>query len=587
MRNILLEEFAQALNPAEGCLKDNLLAHHLFVLCCNYSKQLTALDKRELKTFVQNLRALQPVGKPNIDGCLNEYKFESQTDDSKKDFRIKHMLLRGVRKFASPKSISDNKSFYLIDFSNNKLPQSTVLLGNNGIGKTSIFSALEYAFLDRIPSAEVKGIEDIGDYLQNKCNNIPWEIELNTNNGRKFISGDFDSSNQDLSNNTPIGYQASFCCQGDVEAVEHSEFLSDYIYDQLGLGFFYQLLSILTQEIKLEEKIKESYELINQRLQIKKDAYEKLMTKHSVYDYWAFEHLYYDEVKLVLKDIHQLMYDLDKGYVLEEDGIFKLEKGTVLKDAYSKLMNYDSAQLEKWESELNGITSFLKQRFQNLINNLYENILQPIISKLTKFYFYEIGDLDLTLHENFEFKIGINLKDGIDNPVPVNKVLNTFRIKVFTMSLKGALTCCAMKIYNSIFPLIIDDIFDSSDFSHRADIDYYFKNMIENYRKVMKEDFPVQIIFFTQDELIGEGVEKGIKDILGLGSVSMYRLIEPSDCDYLEIIREKGRECSRKDIQDDRHQNSDEEFKDWKVSSLTIRIPDTFITGYSEDESSE
>lgn len=570
-----MEVFAQALDPETGSLRNNLLAQHLFVLCCNYNKQSTALNKRELKNFVQSLRALHPSERLDLTSFLNQFRSMEDPDHPERDFRLKHLLLRGVRKFGYPTDISLANSFYLVDFSNNQQPQSTVLIGNNGIGKTSLFSALEYAFLERIPSAEVKGVLDIEDYLQNKCSDIPWEIILNTNTGLKYISGDRDVHSNVLRG--PLGYGASFCYQGDVEAVEHSELLGKYIYDQLGLGFFYQFISILSQERKLEEKIKESFDVITHNLKRKINAYENLKNTYPVDggDPWAYGHLYYEKIEKALNEIYRLRYELDKGYVLEEDGIFGLEKGVVLKDAYSQLKTYKQEEWEAREQQLKEIADFFHDEFRKLINDLYDKVLKPVISKLTQLYFCEIGDLAITLDDNLEFKIGINLKNGIDNPVSVNKVLNTFRIKVFTMSLKCALVCCAMKIYDKAFPLIIDDIFDSSDFSHRADIDYYFKNMIEKYREVMDERFPIQIIFFTQDELIGEGVEKGLKDGLGVNSISTHRLIEPSYCDYLESKNRKN--------------PYDEEFekKGFKFRRLTVKIHDTLITGYYEDERSE
>lgn len=157
------------------------------------------------------------------------------------------------------------------------------------------------------------------------------------------------------------------------------------------------------------------------------------------------------------------------------------------------------------------------------------------------------------------------------------------------MSLKCALVCCAMKIYDKAFPLVIDDIFDSSDFSHRADIDYYFKNMIEKYREVMDERFPIQIIFFTQDELIGEGVEKGLKDGLGVNSISIHRLIEPSYCDYLESKKRREKGTTEKSDHNMQKKPYDEELekKGFKFRRLTVRIHDTLITDYYEDEHSE
>ena len=108
-------------------------------------------------------------------------------------------------------------------------------------------------------------------------------------------------------------------------------------------------------------------------------------------------------------------------------------------------------------------------------------------------------------------------KDRDGNPtferVEPRKYLNTFRHKLFSFALKLALACCSMKLNNCVMPIIVDDMFDASDFSNRSAVSKVMENLIKAFNEVMKADVGkdcFQIIFFTQDELIGEKLYQGI-----------------------------------------------------------------------------
>jgi hypothetical protein len=131
-----------------------------------------------------------------------------------KDFRIKSVKISSVRGF--PKSDKP----YGIKFTNeNDLPQSMIILGSNGSGKSSLYNAIEYAYCKRIGEAQLRTTEDFLDedekfksYLQNFNNgfansfceiqtmedllslqgvNIPKEIRRKINPDTHFIS-DYD-----------------------------------------------------------------------------------------------------------------------------------------------------------------------------------------------------------------------------------------------------------------------------------------------------------------------------------------------------------------------------------------------------------
>jgi hypothetical protein len=142
---------------------------------------------------------------------------EKETDTEKwlgKDLRIKKVKLNSVRGF--PKSSIP----FGIDFTNTQgKPQSMIVLGSNGSGKSSIYNSIEYTFCKKIGEAQLRNSRTLNDedsefkeYLSHFNNgfsnslcdietidenltlqglNIPMEVRNKINPNTHFIS-DFD-----------------------------------------------------------------------------------------------------------------------------------------------------------------------------------------------------------------------------------------------------------------------------------------------------------------------------------------------------------------------------------------------------------
>lgn len=92
--------------------------------------------------------------------------------------------------------------------------------------------------------------------------------------------------------------------------------------------------------------------------------------------------------------------------------------------------------------------------------------------------------------------------------------LNTFRFKVFTVACKFALACCANALYKENWPFVLDDIFDSSDFDNRLNVRSIIEELAGYYTSALMDSgnkYPLQLIFFTQDDIIGDSVFGGLK----------------------------------------------------------------------------
>lgn len=130
----------------------------------------------------------------------------------------------------------------------------------------------------------------------------------------------------------------------------------------------------------------------------------------------------------------------------------------------------------------------------------------------------------LTAHGN----LNANQREGI-NP---RQYLNTFRFKLFCVALKTALSCFVKEKYNLNYPLIIDDVFESSDFDSRLRLKNFVEKIVSCHDELLpSEKFELQIIFFSQDDLIAEQIYKGLIVSKGTQKVKFSRIY-----DYHEAV---------------------------------------------------
>lgn len=175
-----------------------------------------SIDISNKTKFVENVSTYFNMQKEEDREKIN-LDSEKETDTEKwlgKDLRIKKVKLNSVRGF--PKSSIP----FGIDFSNTQgKPQSMIMLGSNGSGKSSIYNSIEYTFCKKIGEAQLRNarilndednefkeylshfnngfsnslcdIETIDENLTLQGLNIPVEVRNKINPNTHFIS-DFD-----------------------------------------------------------------------------------------------------------------------------------------------------------------------------------------------------------------------------------------------------------------------------------------------------------------------------------------------------------------------------------------------------------
>lgn len=192
-----------------------------------------------------------------------------------------------------------------------------------------------------------------------------------------------------------------------------------------------------------------------------------------------------------------------------------------MKSLISWLEDKLEAKLKEWLPKIKVAIASLLQEYFDVDNDVID-----VKYEFSKY----IGKSSLPLPEkqtsndnflNFEIKIlssagclGIDAKRYPQDP---REYLNTFKYKLFCVALKLVFCCMAKDLYHVNFPLIIDDVFDASDFDNRIRLKEFIMNLFQNHDSLMhkfktgNEDYGLQLIFFTQDDLIADQVEKGLR----------------------------------------------------------------------------
>ena len=194
-----------------------------------------------------------------------------------------------------------------------------------------------------------------------------------------------------------------------------------------------------------------------------------------------------------------------------------------IRNRYQSHYGHLKSLIEGIEEELEKIRIEILSNTNSLKDEVLSDFLMP--SEEINFVLSNEGKLHATIY----FK-----KEEKEKAIPFEpkEYFNSFRYKFYCILLKIVAAFTVKKYFNLNFPLIFDDIFYSSDFSNRDKVGDFISSIYKVHNKIFKEiDSPLQIIFFTHDDLILEAAMKGTMNLDNAlyGRLFFYNEVQEED----------------------------------------------------------
>ena len=510
---------------------------------------MNILVKRALKQMGGDKEVLDAIN--NIVASLGIGPFDTESEEDKngdslnvqeKDFvdcRIKTIRFSDFRLF--PKQYNGD---YGLSFQNDKKPSSCVFIGANGTGKSSIFSAMEYAYTGY--SSHREEVYGIDTYL-----NYAFEDKGTSSLSLYMSSGDCKKIG--IPNNTVMDYPRSFfCSEHDINIISKEQNLARFVLEQTGYADLWKLKSELENKIsKLSNVNIQGSKLSGKRkrevlIELKKMSDAKIEELNRFSDLESIDEVELKKEHLLFKARWDILKspvtinsknlnpqatstttEIDKSAVAKLLEMYKTLSKVMNEEMLDELRELvasmdtinDSDENEEIAKEI----STLKTA-QTILMEIIGSLFKEICADFSKFIEEELVYFSPSKNEDiFTFftkdnnYISLSIKaDGHKDPFTTDapSYLNTFRFRIYCILLKVSLSIWYMKKSKTILPIVIDDIFSSSDFDNNNRLDIFIYEICELYNRQIKEkckcNIPLQLIILTHDNQAKYALEKGL-----------------------------------------------------------------------------
>lgn len=177
----------------------------------------------------------------------------------------------------------------------------------------------------------------------------------------------------------------------------------------------------------------------------------------------------------------------------------------------------DTVQLEILLIRLHSFRTSLADAIQNFLKDFIDTDFKQAID-------FVFDRTFINEREYFYFNIE-NIDDNIINidvnGIPVHKYFNTFRYRLFCLTMQVVVNLKIMKKYNFSFPIIFDDIFYANDYKNKQQLYKFFECLMKTSSSFLHSKYKLQIIFLTHDEQLVASLHKKFK-----GSYKFGRMID-------------------------------------------------------------
>ncbi len=545
------------------------------------SKYIYSYSKDILYSYINKI--LKFIDDNRNDKVYSEHNKSRFNKSSSKyeDKRIKKIIFHDFRSIPS-RGENKGFTVDFIN-SHKNVPSSVFMVGRNGTGKTTIFDAIEYFYTGCVSSAKLRGFidDEVKNYLTYGMGQIEGrEARLIVNHSdNKETLLDINSYKVDISSSAMFiseydfyafqNYNKSidfFILQqlGYAQVVEFKEMLenlSNHIkeYKQIlepivdyeyYLSPYFELVVkeiiknkksnidvLILKKIKNKEITKEKFHCIAQkflgkiknRVLMFSTEWNKIIGKPEI-DNVILDRLYYlykifvDSISIceenedfintsdkIMVSALNYVYNRRQQVIDYSDVVINNDKTMSYKEKRSHLLNSLIDIINEIKILINEKISLIIRDFSNTYGDIINNVLSRFSVSSETF----VHNLSL---DSTQFKINVKNTIGEFSTFP-QQYFNTFRYKVYIVLLKYCLALEYMRYNKCVLPIVIDDVFLSSDFENIVQLhdlialmyhEYHKRIYITNDKQV-GSNIPMQLIFLTLDEKMICAVEKGVK----------------------------------------------------------------------------
>ena len=590
----------------------------------------TAILKSALKECALTLGDLRNYLPPNCEFMYDSFckgvNSVSTVEFAKKDFRFSCLCLKNFRKFAS---LPDNEYFgleFMDDVGGRKKKLNFIcLLGDNGVGKSSLVDAMELMFTGNIGEAIVRNIPP-NSYIANVSGKPVVKVKTNSalfdfddeNAFVKSFCSEYDVSNFFFSENSII----NFAKYTRKISLDTNNWYSFFCY-MLGLGSLVDACGIdgLLSQIKVHiGKIKE--ELGSEKIEVLRNELEKFIRdsgitvtdKQKVFlnrlsvklkglleqiekkkitslpvlsSYFKNTDFLYEKQIYFIREFHSLCDDLTNiraeipssskatgmklklkenqpknsmtledmrkgmeiccshinnvlGHGMGEIPLKEIERRVkVLQRREQFARGHAAIDLAKTTEDLEQLVVSIDKLKDLLLSKIHDAVVEYVDDAFVKATKEMFGKTFITLDEKelsfdiSELKTNEQINISVKN-VPVHKYFNTFRYRLFCLTLQAMVNIKVMQKEQFSFPFVLDDVFYANDYRNKQEVYRYFEQ-IRNYAELCFKDSKeqLQIIFFTHDEQIISCFSTKLDE----KSLTLVKLLQP---DFAKMVGGKG-----------------------------------------------
>lgn len=481
----------------------------------------------------------------------------SQNPNDLYDYRITRIEFDNFRYFYNVNQKS--KKYFGLDFTHNGKPCSLFLVGGNGTGKSTIFAALERYYTGTSSHALAAHVLQNDNRYQTygfgQIGTAEMGYRVSSMRSSNISEKDETSSKTNIST-------ASFCSDYDMQKIEGSGGdLYNYVLEQLGYGDLVQLRERLIQlvenmhtriDISMNELSSEEWNevieaFINMDAETDTDSYKKFCNEEAIRDSIAQLEMH-SEFSDRWNVLHDAFMSPDLDNMFEQDHghddyhsiprlallykelcgwLDKRQSGTPVVEVLDSMFSCKRIVFEKERKRsempiseenrkevLNTLLGLIKEKCDSIVQNTLfgteedgQNFVEVVMQRFSpnneKYKFgYDTGSLRL--------KITVETPGGKFEAMP-QEYLNTFRFKLFCLTLKMAVAFGKMKESKTLAPIVIDDVLDASDFENTIKLEQFVYRVYKTYDEKMGEfKKPLQLILLTHDDMVQEAFRKGL-----------------------------------------------------------------------------